>query len=225
MPAKRNDILGYFFNIISLIGMILATMATGLIIVLLSVELITGVESPYLGVLVYFIFPAMLILGLLLVPVGAYRVRRQRRMAAPETIPPYPDLDLNDRHKRRLFVFFILGTVVFVLIISIAALKGYHFTESADFCGKLCHTVMKPEYTAWSNSPHAKVRCVECHIGPGAKWYVKAKISGLKQIYAVVAHTYSVPIETPITNLRPARDICERCHWPQKFYSGRQKVF
>ena len=225
MPAKRSDILGYFFNIISLIGMILATMATGLIIVLLSLELITGVESPYLGVLVYFIFPAMLILGLFLVPLGAYRVRRQRRMAAPETIPPYPDLDLNDRHKRRLFVFFILGTVVFVLIISIAALKGYHFTESADFCGKLCHTVMTPEYTAWSKSPHARVRCVECHIGPGAKWYVKAKISGLKQIYAVLAHTYAVPIETPITNLRPARDICERCHWPQKFYSGRQKVF
>jgi hypothetical protein len=84
---------------------------------------------------------------------------------------------------------------------------------------------MTPEHTAWSNSPHARVRCVECHIGPGAKWYVKAKISGLKQIYAVLAHTYAVPIETPITNLRPARDICERCHWPEKFYSGRQRVF
>jgi hypothetical protein len=85
--------------------------------------------------------------------------------------------------------------------------------------------VMAPEHTAWSQSPHAKVQCVECHIGPGAKWYVKAKISGLKQIYAVLAHTYSTPIETPITNLRPARDICERCHWPEKFYAGRQKVY
>ena len=132
---------------------------------------------------------------------------------------------MNDRHKRRLFVFFIFGTVLFVLIISIAALKGYHFTESADFCGKLCHTVMTPEYSAWSKSPHARVRCVDCHIGPGAEWYVKAKISGLKQIYAVLAHTYAVPIETPVANLRPARDICERCHWPEKFYSGRQRVF
>jgi len=225
MPENRNDKLGYFFNIVSLIGMILATVATCLIIVLLSVELITGVESPYLGILVYFIFPAMLIAGLLLVPIGAYRVRRQRRKGAPDAISPYPDLDLNDRHTRRLFVFFIFGTVVFIVIISIAALKGYHFTESSDFCGKLCHTVMTPEHTAWSNSPHARVQCVECHIGPGAKWYVKAKISGLKQIYAVLAHTYAVPIETPITNLRPARDICERCHWPEKFYSGRQRVF
>ena len=84
---------------------------------------------------------------------------------------------------------------------------------------------MTPEYSAWSKSPHARVRCVDCHIGPGAEWYVKAKISGLKQIYAVLAHTYAVPIETPVANLRPARDICERCHWPEKFYSGRQRVF
>ncbi|MCK9364316.1 MAG: NapC/NirT family cytochrome c [Syntrophales bacterium] len=225
MSEKRKEILGYFFNIVSLIGMILAVVATSLIIVMLSMEIITGVESPYLGVLVYFIFPAMLIIGLLLVPIGAFRLRQQHRQAKPDTITPYPDIDLNDRHKRRLFVIFIFGTVLFVLIISIAALKGYHFTESAEFCGKLCHAVMTPEYSAWSTSPHARVRCVDCHIGPGAKWYVKAKISGLKQIYAVLAHTYSSPIETPVANLRPARDICERCHWPEKFYSGRQRIF
>ena len=93
MPESRKEIFGYFFNIISLIGMILATVATGLIIVLLSVELITGVESPYLGILVYFIFPAMLVLGLLLVPIGAYRVRKQHRRGAPDVIPLYPDID------------------------------------------------------------------------------------------------------------------------------------
>ncbi len=225
MPKTNNNTMGYFFNVISLIGMILAVAATGLIVIFLALEAITGVEHPYLGILVYFIFPAMLVAGLLLVPVGALRVRQKRRQAQPEDITPYPDLDLNDKNKRHLFVFFIFGTIVFVLVIALAAIKGYHFTESTDFCGKLCHTVMTPEHTAWSKSPHAKVACVECHIGPGAKWYVKAKISGLKQIYAVLAHTYSMPIETPITNLRPARDICERCHWPEKFYTGRQKVF
>ncbi len=225
MATTSNKITGYFFNIVSLIGMILAIVAAGLIIVFLAMEAITGVEHPYLGILVYFIFPTMLVAGLLLVPIGAFRVRQQRRKFQPEEIPPYPDLDLNDTKKRQLFVFFILGTVVFVVIIAVATLKGYHFTESTDFCGKLCHQVMTPEYTVWSNSPHARVACVECHIGPGAKWYVKAKLSGLKQIYAVLAHTYSQPIETPITNLRPARDTCERCHWPTKFYEGRQKIF
>ncbi len=225
MPETSNKFMGYFFNMISLIGMILAVVATGLIIIFLAMEVITGVEHPYLGILVYFIFPTMLVAGLLLVPIGAFRRRQHLRRMEPEAIPPYPDLNLNDPRKRQMFIFFIFGTIVFVIIIALATIKGYHFTESTEFCGKLCHTVMTPEYTAWSKSPHAKVLCVECHIGPGAKWYVKAKISGLKQIYAVLAHTYSVPIETPISNLRPARDICERCHWPEKFYAGRQKVF
>jgi hypothetical protein len=111
------------------------------------------------------------------------------------------------------------------LIVSIASIKGFEFTESTTFCGELCHQVMAPEHTAWSNSPHAKVKCVECHVGPGAEWYVKAKISGLRQVYAVLTHSFPTPIGTPIENLRPARDTCEQCHWPEKFYSGRQKVF
>lgn len=225
MARARSVFIGYFFNFISLVGMILAVVATGLIIIFLSMEAITGVENPYLGIFVYFIFPVLLIAGLFLVPVGAFRQRQRRRKVLPEEIPPYPDIDLNDVSKRKAFLFFVFGTVIFVIIISLAAMKGYHFTESPGFCGKLCHTVMTPEYTVWANSPHAKVACVECHIGPGAKWYVKAKISGMKQIYAVLAHTYARPIETPVTNLRPARDICERCHWPEKFYTGRQKVY
>src|SRR5574340_169317 len=136
MPRTSNNIVGYFFNVISLIGMILATVATGLIVIFLSMEAITGVENPYLGILVYFIFPAMLVIGLLLVPIGALRVRQQRRHLAPDEIPPYPDLNLNDRPKRQLFIFFIFGTVIFVIIIALAAIKGYHFTESTDFCGK-----------------------------------------------------------------------------------------
>jgi hypothetical protein len=217
--------MGYLYNMTSLIGMILAVVATGLIIAFLAMEMIMGVEKPYLGLLVYFAFPGMLIVGLLLVPIGAIRVRNQRRRAPDTEIPPFPRLDLNDPHKRHLFIFFILSTVVFVLIVSIASIKGFEFTESTTFCGELCHVVMAPEHTAWSNSPHAKVKCVECHVGPGAEWYVKAKISGLRQVYAVLSHTFPTPIGTPIESLRPARDTCEQCHWPEKFYSGRQKVF
>jgi nitrate/TMAO reductase-like tetraheme cytochrome c subunit len=238
MAKNAKTFLGYFFNIISLVGMLLATMATGLIIAFLAMEMITGVESPYLGLLVYFAFPGMLIVGLILVPIGAYRVRQQRRAAflqkkssiegmesLEEEIPPFPRLDLNDPHKRHMFVFFIAATVVFVLIVSIASIKGFEFTESTTFCGELCHSVMTPEHTAWSNSPHAKVKCVECHVGPGAEWYVKAKISGLRQVYAVLTHSFPSPIATPIESLRPAMDTCEHCHWPEKFYAGRQKVF
>jgi hypothetical protein len=225
MIKEKSNFLGYFFNILSLIGMVLAVVATCLIIVFLSFEFITGVEKPYLGMMTYFLFPGMLIAGLVLIPVGALKVRKQRRLHPEADIPQFPRIDLNDPHKRNVFIFFILASVLFVLIVSVASIKGFEFTESTLFCGELCHTVMEPEHVAWGNSPHAKVRCVECHVGPGAAWYVKAKISGLRQVYVVLSHTFPTPIATPIENLRPARDTCEQCHWPEKFYSGRQKVF
>ncbi len=225
MVKQKSNFIGYFFNILSLVGMILAVVATGLIITFLSYEYITGIDKPYLGLLTYFVFPAMLILGLILIPVGALQVRKEWRLKGVAEIHPFPRIDLNDPHKRHVFVFFIVASVLFVLIVSIASIRGFEFTESTTFCGELCHTVMEPEHVAWSNSPHAKVKCVECHVGPGAAWYVKAKISGLRQVYVVLSHTFPTPIATPIENLRPARDTCEQCHWPEKFYSGRQKVF
>lgn len=221
----KSKSTGYIYNLVSLVGLLLAVVAAGVIIAIMALEAITGVENPYIGILTYFILPSMLIFGLLLVPLGMFRVRMQRQTAAPGAIPPYPRIDLNDPHKRHLFVFFILASVVFVLIITVATIKGYEFTESTSFCGELCHVPMAPEHTAWSNSPHAHVRCVECHVGPGAAWYVKAKISGMRQLYAVLAKTYPTPIHTPIDNLRPAKDTCMHCHWPEKFYSGRQKIY
>jgi hypothetical protein len=215
----------YAYNFISLIGLVLTVTGAGLIIIFLAIELITGVSNPYTGLLVYFAFPAMLVTGLLLIPFGIWRERKRRTVAERLELPTYPVLDLNEPHSRHFLVFFIVATVVFMLIIAVAAIKGFEYTESAEFCGKLCHTVMEPEHTAWSNSPHARVKCAECHIGPGAAWFVKTKLSGLRQVYKVLTHTYPTPIETPVENLRPARDTCEQCHWPQKFYSGRHKVF
>ena len=78
---------------------------------------------------------------------------------------------------------------------------------------------MNPEFTAYKHSPHAKVPCVECHVGKGANWYVRSKLSGTYQVYATLANVYPRPIPTPIENLRPARETCEECHWPQKFYA------
>ena len=89
--------------------------------------------------------------------------------------------------------------------------------DSANFCGTTCHTVMAPEYSAYQNSPHSHVACVECHIGPGAGWFVRSKVSGLRQVVAVTLHTYSRPIPSPVKYLRPARETCEQCHWPQRF--------
>ena len=36
-----------------------------------------------------------------------------------------------------------------------------------------------------------------------------------------MAKKYPTPIPTPIANLRPARETCEQCHWPEKFYDRK----
>jgi len=67
---------------------------------------------------------------------------------------------------------------------------------------------MHPEYITYLDSPHARVSCAECHVGTGANWYVKSKLSGAYQIYATIAQKYPKPIPTPIKNLRPAQETC-----------------
>jgi len=225
MKQDKPSIYHYLMNLTSIAGALMAAIATVLIVVFLLLEAFTGLENPYLGMFVYFAFPGMLIVGLLLIPAGGWLVRKRLRAHPELGIPHLPRLDLNDAHTLKLSIFFVIATVIFLVLVGVASFKGYEFTESTTFCGKLCHVVMQPEYTAWQNSPHARVKCVECHVGPGAKWYVKAKLSGLRQVWVVLTHSWPTPIETPIANLRPSRGTCEHCHWPAKFYAGRQKVF
>jgi hypothetical protein len=84
---------------------------------------------------------------------------------------------------------------------------------------------MHPEHTVYKRSPHARVRCVDCHIGPGADWFVKSKLSGAWQVVSVNLDLYPKPIPTPIHDLRPARETCEQCHWPAKFVGDKLRVF
>ena len=102
--------------------------------------------------------------------------------------------------------------------------RAITYMDSVTFCGKTCHTVMQPEFAAYQNSPHSRVECVACHIGPGASWFAQSKLSGLSQVFAVILNTYPRPIPTPVHNLRPARETCEACHWPQKFVEDRLQI-
>lgn len=84
---------------------------------------------------------------------------------------------------------------------------------------------MLPEHTAHQVSPHAHVGCVECHVGGGAEWYVRSKLSGSRQLYTLLTNKYPHPIPTPVDNMRPARETCEQCHWPEKFFGTQLKTF
>jgi nitrate/TMAO reductase-like tetraheme cytochrome c subunit len=208
-------------NPISLAGMALVIIAAANIFLFVLIDLIGEKPSPYVGILAYMVSPAFLILGLLLMLAGIF-LERKIKVAPTEF---YPRIDLNDPSQRSAVFSFLTFLIVFAIISAAGSYKAYEFTDSVQFCGQLCHTVMHPEYTAYQLSPHARVACVDCHVGAGATWYVKSKLSGARQVYAATFNTFPRPIPTPVHNLRPAQDTCEQCHWPKKFYGGQLKVF
>lgn len=213
-------------NPVSLLGCTITTAAAMLIATLVIIQSIGGHGSPYIGILSYVILPAVFALGLALIPLGIYQERRRaRRRASDGRVPPsFPIVDLNRPATRKVLMVFFTLTVANVIVLATATYKGVEVLDSNSFCGATCHAVMQPEYTAYARSPHARVKCVSCHIGPGADWFVKAKLSGAWQLVATSLDLYPRPIPTPIHNLRPARDTCEQCHWPTKFVGDRLKV-
>jgi hypothetical protein len=192
-----------------------------LIIFFALAELVSERPNPYVGILTYLILPLFLFTGLLLLLWGMRRESVRRRRAGTTEAPAYPRVDLNEPAQRRRFTWILLGGGLVFMVVAFAAYNGFLFTESVTFCGQVCHTPMEPEYTTYLSSPHARVSCVECHVGSGASWYVKSKLSGVRQVFAVLFDTYKRPIPTPIEDLRPARETCEHCHWPEKFYGAQ----
>ena len=222
-PERKTPSL--FRNYLSLFGAAIVAASLASIVLLFLIELSVGTENPYLGIFTYVILPGFLIFGIVTILAGMYFERRRRRRLAPGEIPAYPSLDLNDPRRRRSF-FALLGVVfVFVFMSAFGSYRAYEYSESVAFCGQTCHSVMKPEFVAYQSSPHARVRCVECHVGSGPQWYVRAKLNGVHQLYAVTFNTYKRPIPTPVHNLRPANDTCAHCHWSEKFYGDELRVF
>ncbi len=218
-PTPQRRLLN---NWISYFGFLLAVVFLIGEAILIGMDLIQPSHNPYAGILIYLVGPSILVFGLLLVPIGLVYESRYRRRHGGESSLPVIDFNLRE-HRRKLGIFVVVSAA-FVLLSLAGTYKAYHLTESVQFCGKLCHEVMTPEYVAYQHSPHARVGCTECHIGPGADWFVKSKLSGAYQVYAVLADSYTLPIDTPIKDLRPARETCEQCHWPAKFEGNTERV-
>ena len=220
---KRVDRRGLYRNPVSYFGGLIIAVSILLILLFLLLSFSLKVPSPYIGIFTYMIFPAFFVLGDLIFLYGLLRESRRRRRLGLKEALPYPVLDLNKRSQRRRFFILLAGGSLFAILLSFVGYNAYLFTDSNTFCGKLCHRVMKPEYTAYLNGPHARVPCVDCHVGSGVSWYVKSKVSGFPQVFAMWFDTFSRPIPVPIKNLRPARETCEECHWPEKFYGAQLK--
>jgi NapC/NirT cytochrome c family protein len=213
-PAVRNPL--------SLAGAVIVTFSATIFLFVFLLDLFGMHANPYMGIVFFLILPGFFMAGLVLIPLGIYLERRRRSRGLPPRT--WPRIDLNEPGHRRAATIVAVLTIVNILIVSLAAYRGLEFMDSPQFCGQVCHTVMQPEFAAYQDGPHSKVRCVECHIGPGASWFVKSKLDGTRQVIAVMRGTYSRPIASPVHNLRPARDTCEQCHWPEKFHGDKVEV-
>jgi len=223
LSAVRDFVWRATTNPVSTIGVALATLASISFLAIVAFELAGVPIGHYVGIVSYLILPAIFLLGLALIPIGL----RLQRMQEQKTGQPrrFAVLDFNNPRVRSVALLVLVLTVVNLMIVSTATFKGVEVMDSTQFCGDTCHTVMAPEFTTYQRSPHSRVKCTECHIGSGANWFVKSKLSGSWQLVSVALNLYPRPIPTPVENLRPARDTCEQCHWPTKFIGERLRFF
>jgi hypothetical protein len=213
-------------NIISLLGTLMMVLSLLFIAALLMMEHMGFQGGAYLGILTFVALPMIFLVGVAIVPLGIWLQKRRDARAAAEGRPVghLPVVDLNNESTRGVLLGFAALAVPIIAIGAGLTYKAVHYMDSTEFCGTACHKVMQPEYTAFQRSPHVGVGCAGCHIGPGAEWFVKAKISGSWQLIAVAFDLYPRPIPTPVHSLRPASGTCEQCHWPTKFIGERLKV-
>jgi hypothetical protein len=167
------------------------------------------------------LLPMILIMGITLIAVG--NSVQKRRMA--KGLVNKTSLEQGGGILVRKVL--LVGGMAVVALVAFGSFgyEAYHYTDSTDFCMKVCHEVMEPEGVAYERSPHANVACVKCHIGPGADWFVKAKISGLRQVIGVLTDDFRRPVPAPVHALRPARDTCESCHRPDHFLGSQLIVY
>ncbi len=196
-----------FSSPISLIGFVIAIFNIGFIIFLSIVEAFSKRVHPYADLVIWLILPSLVFLGVVLIFVGA----RRQRAAGHRALT----VDFNDPVHRRTVLAALTGFLLLSLLYAFAGYKAYEFTESETFCGTMCHKVMGPESRSHAFSVHAEIPCVDCHVGPGAKYFLLYKLRGTKELLDLILDRYPRPIPTPVKDLRPSEAVCENCHGPK----------
>ena len=210
-------------NLITMGGMFLAVTALLGLLTFALFHMAAPVTNPYVDIVGYLLMPSILVLGLIIIPLGIlFKSWRLHRLDPAQKLAfRFPRIDLNDPAQRKAAKIVVGGTFILLPAVGVSSYHGYHYTDSASFCSKACHAAMEPQATAYEHSAHARVPCAECHIGTGASWFVKSKLSGTRQVLAMWRDTFPRPIPPAITELRPARETCEECHWPRKFFGAQ----
>lgn len=210
---------------LTLAGIVLTTMSAVSFLGFFVIDLFGVHANPYLGIVAFIALPAIFVLGLTLIPVGVWLARRRSLRGLGPALLEWPRVDLNRTRTRQVVFAVAVLTPVNFLILSLAAYKGVEAMDSDGFCGQVCHQVMEPEFVAHQSGPHSRVACVTCHIGSGAESFMKAKVNGVHQVYAVLLNTHRRPIPTPVTNMRSAPEVCESCHAPDRYFGEKTRAF
>ncbi|MEZ5358105.1 MAG: NapC/NirT family cytochrome c [Candidatus Zixiibacteriota bacterium] len=218
MQAKLRRTL--FRHPLAAVGGALFLAGGALFVVLLLMDFTSAHDNPYRSLVTFVIAPALITLGFGLFLLSVWmQVRAARKKG--EEIRFTLSIDPSDPVYMKNLWRFLAISAFLILILAYSGSRAYDATDSVGFCGEICHEVMEPQNVTYHNSPHARVACVECHIGPGASFWVKSKFDGIRQLFATAMNSYSRPIETPVENLRPAQETCEECHWPKQFYGEK----
>ena len=204
---------------LSMLGLFLVITALVSWLVILPIQG-RGGPNPYIGIVVFVVVPILFVAGLLLVPLGIYLARRRIHdsLGGEATIEP-------GVAWRRLGLFFGVTALVNALVVSLVTYRAVHQMETVQFCGQTCH-VMTPQARAHPVSAHARLACVECHVGEGARGWVESKAAGTRQLFEVAFDSYPRPVPSPLASGRlvPTRETCEHCHIPEQFAPARLRV-
>lgn len=222
----KSFIYGISVNWVSKLGVALTTSSFVIFLIAQLAMFMGELTNALLRLIVYLLFPSLFIIGLLLIPIGWHIYKKDTGKTIREL--------LNERFKpvdieagfscSKVFRTILILTAINILFLGSASVRMLHFMDEPYFCGTACHSVMNPEWTTYRISPHARVKCVECHVGEGTGALIDSKLNGVWQMISVTFNLYEQPIPTPVHQLRPARETCEKCHWPDKFYGNRLKT-
>jgi hypothetical protein len=217
----RQKLSKVFSNPVSLTGLIIAVFNIGFIVFLSVVEAFSKRVHPYADLVIWLLLPSLVLLGVVLIIIGIKRERRREREGTGVE-RRFLVVDFNDPRHRKTAILVLMAFLLLSLLYAFAGYKTYEFTESKTFCGMMCHQVMGPEYRSHGYSVHARIACADCHVGPGAKYFLLYKLKGTRQLVDVLINRYPKPIPTPVADLRPSQDVCENCHGPK--YQVNQRL-
>ncbi len=112
----------------------------------------------------------------------------------------------------------VLGAIG-LAVLAAGGIVAWEYSNSNAFCTNNCHAVHPEEPRAYAVAPHARVQCVECHMGrlPTLQ-LMTLKAAHYHELLGMITG-YKRPLNA--TTLRPARDSCEGCHWPAVNHSDK----